>query len=33
MFEEDQTRYVYKKVEQGSDLNTETMKQEKNRRK
>ena len=25
---EDQTRYVYKKVEQGSDLNTETMNQE-----
>ena len=25
---EDQTRYMYKKVEQGSDLNTETMKQE-----
>ena len=25
---EDQTEYVYKKVEQGSDLNTETMKQE-----
>ena len=25
---EDQTRYIYKKVEQGSDLNTETMKQE-----
>ena len=25
---DDLTRYVYKKVEQGSDLNTETMKQE-----
>ena len=25
---EDQTQYIYKKVEQGSDLNTETMKQE-----
>ena len=25
---EDQTRYVYKKVEQGSIINTETMKQE-----
>ena len=25
---EDQTRYIYKKVEQGSNLNTETMKQE-----
>ena len=25
---EDQTRYVYKKVEWGADLNTETMKQE-----
>ena len=25
---EDQTRYIYKKVEQGGDLNTETMKQE-----
>ena len=24
---EDQTRYIYKKVEQGSDLNIETMKQ------
>ena len=25
---EDQARFIYKKVEQGSDLNTETMKQE-----
>ena len=25
---EDQTRYIYKRVEQGSNLNTETMKQE-----
>ena len=25
---EDQTRYVYKKVEEGSNLNTKTMKQE-----
>ena len=25
---EDQPRYIYKEVEQGSDLNTETMKQE-----
>ena len=25
---EDQTKYVYKKIEQGSDLNTGTMKQE-----
>ena len=25
---EDQTRYIYKKAEQGSDLNTETMKKE-----
>ena len=25
---EDQTRYVYKKVEQGNSINTETMKQE-----
>ena len=25
---ESQTKYIYKKVEQGSDLNTETMKQE-----
>ena len=25
---EDQTRYIYKKVEHGNDLNTETIKQE-----
>ena len=30
---EEQTKYVYKKVEQGSDLNTKTIKQEKEQEK